>query len=188
MGQIKAGEATADDYCVAHGGSLAQFGVGVEGFLAEAAHRLRVLAQRSDRAVLRVAADVMAALEMYDWPGNVRELVNTLDCAVSLLSPGKDIIDVVPDVIERSLRRPGAAASGPGPMTLEAAEREACIRALEKTGGNVARAARILGVAKATLYAKIRRYGIPHLSTEPGISQATQPGFPRRPEMVRRRY
>jgi len=152
------------------------------------AHRLRVLAQRSDRAVLRVAADVMAALEMYDWPGNVRELVNTLDCAVSLLSPGKDIIDVVPDVIERSLRRPGAAASGPRPMTLEAAEREACIRALEKTGGNVARAARILGVAKATLYAKIRRYGIPHLSTEPGISQATQPGFPRRPEMVRRRY
>jgi transcriptional regulator of acetoin/glycerol metabolism len=101
--------------------------------------------------------------------------VNTLDCAVSLLSPGKDIIDVIPECIERSHQPTGAMAGASNPMTLEAAEREACVRALQKTGGNVARAARILGVVKATLYAKIRRYGIPHLSTEPGISQNTIP-------------
>jgi len=138
-------------------------------------HRLRLLAQRTDRVVLRVTGEVMTALETYEWPGNVRELMNTLDCAVSLLPPGKDIIDDVPECIERHQHRAGAPAGVANPMTLEAAEREACVRALQKTGGNVARAARILGVVKATLYAKIRRYGIPHLSTEPGISQNTIP-------------
>ena len=138
-------------------------------------HRLRLLAQRTDRVVIRVTGDVMTALETYEWPGNVRELVNTLDCAVSLLPLGKDIIDVVPECIERSQHPTGAPAGVANPMTLEAAEREACVRALQRTGGNVARAARILGVVKATLYAKIRRYGIPHLSTEPGISQNTIP-------------
>jgi transcriptional regulator with PAS, ATPase and Fis domain len=138
-------------------------------------HRLRMLAQKTDRVVIRVTGDVMTALETYDWPGNVRELVNTLDCAVSLLSPGKDIIDVIPECIERSHHPTGSAVGAANPMTLEAVEREACVRALQKTGGNVARAARILGVVKATLYAKIRRYGIPHLSTEPGISQNTIP-------------
>jgi transcriptional regulator with PAS, ATPase and Fis domain len=142
-------------------------------------HRLRLLAQSTERVVIRMTGEVMAALETYQWPGNVRELVNTLDCAVSLLAPGKDIIDVVPECIERHLRPAGAPAGVANPMTLEAAEREACVRALQKTGGNVARAARILGVVKATLYAKIRRYGIPHLGTEPGISQDTQPGISR---------
>ncbi|MFL5311051.1 MAG: sigma-54 interaction domain-containing protein [Myxococcales bacterium] len=142
-------------------------------------HRLRVLAQRTERAVIRLTGDVMSALETYEWPGNVRELVNALDSAVSLLAPGKDIIDVVPQCIERHLRQAGASAGMANPMTLEAAEREACVRALHKTGGNVARAARILGVVKATLYAKIRRYGIPHLSTDPGVSQSTEPGLPR---------
>jgi DNA-binding NtrC family response regulator len=94
-----------------------------------------------------------------------------------MLPPGTDVIDVVPEAIERSLRHAGATARGD--MTLEAAEREACIRALHKTSGNVARAARILGVVKATLYAKMRRYGIPQSRTEPGISQKTDPGIPR---------
>jgi sigma-54 dependent transcriptional regulator, acetoin dehydrogenase operon transcriptional activator AcoR len=143
-----------------------------------AMHHLRVLARSTGRTSIYVTPQVMSALEAYGWPGNVRELVNMLDYEVRMLAPDSDVIDAVPATIERSLRQGGgAAAGGERPMTLEAAEREACIRALQKTDGNVARAARLLGVVKATLYSKMRRYGIPHVRTEPGI--ATDPGISR---------
>jgi DNA-binding NtrC family response regulator len=123
-------------------------------------HHLRVLAQRTGRAAIHMTPHVMAAFEAYDWPGNVRELVNVLECEVSLLPSGQDLIDVIPEAIERGARRPGAPVAAGDSLTLDGAEREACIRALEKTGGNVARAAHVLNVAKATLYSKMRRYGI----------------------------
>jgi transcriptional regulator with PAS, ATPase and Fis domain len=123
------------------------------------AHQLRQLAQNTGRASIRVAPQVMEALEAYPWPGNVRELVNVLDFEVRMLPPGEDVLDAVPEIVERSLRAPAAGAADQA-MTLEAAERAACVRALQKTGGNVTRAAELLGVVKATLYAKMRRYGI----------------------------
>jgi transcriptional regulator of acetoin/glycerol metabolism len=57
-------------------------------------------------------------------------------------------------------------------ITLADAEREACTRALQKTMGNVARASRMLGVAKATLYSKMRLYGIAYR----GNAQAPRQG------------
>jgi transcriptional regulator with PAS, ATPase and Fis domain len=131
------------------------------------AHQLRVLAQRTGRATIHIAPTVMAAMETYRWPGNARELVTMLECEVSLLPPGKDVIDVVPRAIERSIRFVGTATGADESMTLDAAQREACLRALEKTGGNVERAARVLRVAKATLYSKMRRYGIAHPHARP---------------------
>ena len=123
------------------------------------AHQLRQLAQSTGRASIRVAPQVMEALEAYPWPGNVRELVNVLDFEVRMLPPEEDVLEAVPELVERGLRA-SAAGGADQAMTLEAAERTACIRALQKTGGNVTRAAELLGVVKATLYAKMRRYGI----------------------------
>ena len=136
------------------------------------AHHLRLLALSTKRAAIAVAPNVMAALEMHPWPGNVRELINVLECEVSLLPPGKDVIDSVPDAIERRMRPRGEAAATDELMTLEGAEREACVRALQKTEGNVARAALILQVAKATLYSKIKRYGISQPPPERAVSVA----------------
>jgi transcriptional regulator with PAS, ATPase and Fis domain len=120
--------------------------------------QLRAHAKATKRAV-QLAPEVMAVFEAYSWPGNVRELVNMVEGELSLLPAGKNVIDVIPDVIERSNRRIGTPALSDS-MTLESAEREACVRALGKAEGNVARAAQILGVVKATLYSKIRLYGL----------------------------
>jgi sigma-54 dependent transcriptional regulator, acetoin dehydrogenase operon transcriptional activator AcoR len=123
------------------------------------AHQLRQLAQSTGRSSIRVTTQVMEALEAYAWPGNVRELVNVLDFEVRMLPQEEDLLDAVPGAIERSLRASRDSGADQA-MTLEAAERKACVLALQKTGGNVARAADLLGVVKATLYAKMRRYGI----------------------------
>jgi transcriptional regulator with PAS, ATPase and Fis domain len=120
-------------------------------------HRLRAMAAGLGRPSLRMSPEVMAALEGYDWPGNVRELVNVIDCEASLLPFGKDVIDEVPESIGGNRKR---AAPATDVVTLEDAERAACSRALEKTLGNVAAAAKMLGIAKATLYSKMKRYGL----------------------------
>jgi transcriptional regulator with PAS, ATPase and Fis domain len=120
--------------------------------------QLRLLGDQQKRCVT-MAPQVMQAFEAYAWPGNVRELVNVLEGEVSLMPWGKTVIESVPEAIERSSRRPGVRAE-PDSMTLESAESAACARALEKADWNVAAAAEILGVVKATLYAKMRRYGL----------------------------
>jgi len=127
------------------------------------------------RRAIQMAPHVMAAFEAYSWPGNVRELINMLEGEVSLMPASTNVIDAIPSVIERSVRRATPLAGSCGPMTLESAEREACTLALQKADWNVAEAAQILGVVKATLYSKIRRYGIEQPKTRRG------PGRPRTP-------
>ncbi len=58
-------------------------------------------------------------------------------------------------------------------------ERRACEGALLRFGGNVAYAARALGVARGTLYAKLKRYGIPIPETNPGRAAAPTSDPPR---------
>jgi len=104
----------------------------------------------------------MAALERYHWPGNVRELVNVLERELSLLAPGGDTISRVPRAVVRPLfASPRAAGAPTGVLPLAELERRACEDAIVRFGGNVAYAARALGVARGTLYAKMKRFGIP---------------------------
>ena len=122
-------------------------------------HQLEVHARKRGRNV-SVAPAVMAALERYHWPGNVRELVNVMEGELSLLPPDAEIVSRVP----RAVLRPLMAAPLSPPteiLPLTELERRACEDALLRFGGNVAYAARALGVARGTLYAKMKRYGIP---------------------------
>jgi two-component system response regulator HydG len=108
------------------------------------------------RGVGALAEDAARA---YPWPGNVRELRNRMERAVALglgqwVMPG----DLFPD-------RPGGAVAADGALTsLEdarhAAERHHILRALAETKGEVAAAARLLGIGRTTLWEKMRRFGI----------------------------
>jgi transcriptional regulator with PAS, ATPase and Fis domain len=124
------------------------------------ADELRRHAERTQRRV-SVAPQVMEALEAHDWPGNVRELRNVLEGEISVLGPGETVLTRVPPVLRQPGRAPRpSAAESTGILPLVELERQACARALAACDGNVARAARALGVAKGTLYAKMKRYGI----------------------------
>ncbi|HEY2028573.1 MAG TPA: sigma 54-interacting transcriptional regulator [Myxococcales bacterium] len=120
--------------------------------------QLRVLGEQQKRSVT-MAPHVLEAFEAYAWPGNVRELINVLEGEISMMPWGKTVIDEIPEAIDRQSRKSNARAE-PDSMTLESAESAACARALEKADWNVALAAQILGVVKATLYAKMRRYNL----------------------------
>jgi transcriptional regulator with PAS, ATPase and Fis domain len=129
--------------------------------------QLRRHHERSQRRV-DVAPHVMEALQAYDWPGNVRELQNVVEGELSLLAPGADVLARIPPVLQSPVR-PRAAVSAPREvLPLEEVERRACEEALAYYDGNVARAAKALGVAKGTLYSKMKRWGIAPPDAGPG--------------------
>lgn len=105
----------------------------------------------------------LARLEAHDWPGNVRELKATVERAV-LLANGRDLM---PAHVMFSNRAPSHAIStGPANVVVtdspdELDERARIITALEAYAGNQTRAARSLGVSRATLVTKLARYRIP---------------------------
>ena len=91
------------------------------------------------------------------WPGNVRELENAVERAVVLAAgPLVDVDDLPPDL--RGAPPPVDGALRIDTFNLAEVEEIVIRRVLAATNGNVKRSAQLLGVTRATLYAKIRRY------------------------------
>jgi DNA-binding NtrC family response regulator len=104
------------------------------------------------------------ALARYDWPGNIRQLRNVIEAA-SVSATG-DVIDAA-DLRLPSARPSSAPVSVPpaappndGLTPAERDERDRILAALTETAGNQTRAARLLGISRGTLYARLDKYGI----------------------------
>jgi sigma-54 dependent transcriptional regulator, acetoin dehydrogenase operon transcriptional activator AcoR len=132
-----------------------------------AENQLRMQAENARRSPIALSPEVAEALEQYDWPGNVRELCNVIESEASLLHPDEDVISRIPRVLlQTSTRAPSRPAASEGILSLEELEKRACSEALAHFSGNVARAAEALGLAKTTLYAKMKRYGLGEAGAE----------------------
>ena len=123
----------------------------VRSFLASA----ETLTGVSTAGQTRFDQDALQALGGYPWPGNVRELRNLVLRAV-VGAPGETIdrrrvLDLLPEA---------GAAQDPAPRSLAETERALIRNTLRDTGGNRREAARRLGIAESTLYAKIKRYDL----------------------------
>ena len=109
----------------------------------------------------------MDALLKYSWPGNVRELENAVERA-AILCLGEYISErELPMAVSSAPKNSdaptlaelqGAAGEEPISMTLDEMERAAILRTLQDTGDNKSEAARRLGITRATLHNKLRRY------------------------------
>jgi transcriptional regulator with PAS, ATPase and Fis domain len=100
----------------------------------------------------------------HDWPGNVRELKNVMERAIILRTRGEiGVSDLVFDVSQSAAQADQAALRAQAEQdcfSLETAEREFILRALKEARWQRSRAANLLGITRATLYAKLKRYGI----------------------------
>jgi formate hydrogenlyase transcriptional activator len=124
--------------------------------------------RRQNKTVEYVPAEAMDALASYDWPGNVRELENFIERAV-LLSRGKELRVQAAELKNSGLPAPSDSLVAPSvaslaPVgTLEEAERQHILRALRQTEWRVAGprgAAKMLGMKRTTLQARMRKLGI----------------------------
>ena len=108
-----------------------------------------------DQRPVKVSAEAMAVLTRYSWPGNVRELRNLME-RLTVLSSGEEI---APAEVALHLGGPAAEAEA-GMLSLDEIERRHIIKVLQSTGGNRARAAKILGIDPKTLYNKLKSYDL----------------------------
>ena len=108
-----------------------------------------------------VSEEALEVLASYDWPGNVRELESVMERSL-LLSEGDTIL---PSDLPAGVRAGVAAAKRgalgleipDGGIDLEGVERSLILQALEKTSGNVSRAARLLGLSRRTLQYRLEK-------------------------------
>jgi DNA-binding NtrC family response regulator len=118
-------------------------------------------ARRYQRDKLRFAPTALAALKGYAWPGNVRELSHVIERAVLMLD-GDTVDEAALNLKpEATHALSGAAAlAANGSMTVDEAEEQLVRQALERTGGNIQRAATLLGLSRPSLYRRMEKYGI----------------------------
>jgi transcriptional regulator with PAS, ATPase and Fis domain len=110
-----------------------------------------------------LCAGALEQLARHSWPGNVRELRNVIERA--LVQSGGATITVehlgLTDAVEAAPLSAGSLVLDVPDRSLKSVERALIERVLTETSGNRSAAARVLGVNRATLYNKLRVYGLP---------------------------
>ncbi len=117
---------------------------------------LQEACKRHGKVQIKLSPDAIAAIEHYQWPGNVRELENRVNAA-AIMTEGKRVT-----AEDLSLER---SETGDSVLPLrevrQRAESEAIQRALAITGGNISKAAELLGITRPTLYDLMQRTTVP---------------------------
>jgi NtrC-family two-component system response regulator AlgB len=142
-----------------------------------AEHYAKHFAVRCGRKLEGFTDDTVASICAYAWPGNLRELRNAIERAVILGREPRIIPGDLPAELRQKLAL-GATGSltdeNDGLMTLEQLEERHIRRVLALTH-TVAEAARILGVDQATVYRRIKKFGLQEgPQTVPGAAAANQ--------------
>jgi DNA-binding NtrC family response regulator len=127
-----------------------------------ALHFLKVIAADYGKAITDFTLDAMQALVGYSWPANVRELRNAIEGAVALARGDKITLRDLPAAV----RGQGGGLSTPdvrstleqGQFTVQEAEKQLIIRALQEAQGNRTLAASKIGISRRTLHRRLHEY------------------------------
>ncbi|HZS35998.1 MAG TPA: sigma-54 dependent transcriptional regulator [Polyangia bacterium] len=136
------------------------------------------------KAVRGFDGGALAALQQYSWPGNVRELENVVERAI-IVCRGHEVTAADLDFGRRAQVQAAAASSAPAVLPaggkplqarLQEQEKSEIVAAIDRNQGNIAGAARALGINRSTLYYRLRKHGLEHLlPTKPEIGEAAAP-------------
>src|ERR1700734_3640677 len=123
---------------------------------------------------IQVMPNAMKSFLQYDWPGNVRELENCIARAVALGDHRTiDVGDLPPAVRGAEDSGPtGVDAAELSTTALADLERITILRVFEQAGGDKVLAGKMLGISRATLYRKLKRYSIPLRSVQKELVEA----------------
>ncbi len=137
-------------------------------------HFVQKYAQSTGKFVRGADAQATAMLSSYPWPGNVRELENVIERAL-ILATGNTLTAADLDFGTRRANSAAPSAvvteSGSGPVDsgrslyrrLSEQERNEIVSAVDRAQGNIAHAARALGINRSTLYYRMRKHGLEYL-------------------------
>lgn len=116
-----------------------------------------------NKKITGVAKDAMEILLQHNWPGNIRQLESTIERAILLADDGEDIdAKLLPAEITRQTFQ-GSRLDFDipyGGISFEELEKELIIKAMEKTGFVIAKAAQLLGMSYKTLQYRLNKFGV----------------------------
>jgi two-component system response regulator AtoC len=123
------------------------------------AHFIEAFQEKSGRRVTGVSDRALRMLKSYPWPGNVRELENCIERSV-IIAAGRQILE---KDLPENIRAQGTTGEVSHveldlPLKLEDIERAVIAQTLSMTGGDKAKAARLLGIGRKTLYRRLDQY------------------------------
>ena len=126
-----------------------------------AAHFLKKYSDQENKKVEGINPDSLELLMAYNWPGNVRELENAIERAVVLTNDdeitAKELPQAVRSIGEKKIYESDNTLSS----WIEKLEEDALRQALLENEGNISKTAKKLGIGRATIYRKAKKYGLP---------------------------
>ncbi|HXX27215.1 MAG TPA: sigma-54 dependent transcriptional regulator [Terriglobales bacterium] len=124
---------------------------------------------------IQIMSAAMKCLLYYGWPGNVRELENSIERAIAL-GDGRaiDVNDLPPAIASASQDSASTVPAATVSTDLEDIERATIERVFEQVKGDKSLAGKMLGISRATLYRKLKRYNIGARPQLPPTRQALQ--------------
>jgi two-component system response regulator HydG len=125
-----------------------------------AEHFLKRFAEKNTRPMKGFTPQAMDRLVKYPWPGNVREIMNTIESAV-VLSTSPFLTEEDLPIIREDQGDVAPTSGVVMDLSLDEIERATILKTLETMQGNKSEAARKLGITRATLHKKLKRYGVP---------------------------
>lgn len=122
-------------------------------------HFLKVIGHDLGRE-MHILPEALGLLQKHDWPGNVRELANVLERASNSADTNIIGVEELPAFLKALAKE--KPAIGPGYLSEKtaAAEKEAVKDAIKMASGNMAEAARLLGVHRTALYKKVKKLAL----------------------------
>ena len=120
-------------------------------------HYLNVYCKKYKIEKKRISAGTLKRLQIHEWPGNIRELQHAVERAVIL---SESTILEPHDFFMDKDRHSDKDDFSPDNMNLEEVEKMLIRKVVDKHGGNISRAAKELGLTRASLYRRIEKYGI----------------------------
>jgi DNA-binding NtrC family response regulator len=115
-------------------------------------------AARMGRKISSLAPRAVDQLLRYEWPGNVRELENAMERAVALARGSRVDLEDLPREIRHAFPKPVVVGGAVQPLS--EVEKDYILAVLELNGGNQTRTAEQLRIGSATLYRKLKKYGL----------------------------
>jgi DNA-binding NtrC family response regulator len=123
-----------------------------------AEHFLRTYSGRLGKKINNISQQALALLMQYDWPGNVRELQSVIRHTVAFTDKDTIVPESFPDEILNIDNK--KQSDEKKQMSLQEIEKAYMIQMLENFSWNYSQASKIMGISRATIYRKIKEYGL----------------------------
>jgi DNA-binding NtrC family response regulator len=120
-------------------------------------HFLKSYSQKYRKDFQGFTPNALQLLQKYNWPGNIRELQHAIERAI-IMAEG-DFLDSR-DFFFLSAKPSNEKAAVPNTFNLDEVEKNYIQKAIDKNGGNISKAAKELGLTRASLYRRLEKYGL----------------------------